>query len=125
MPLTTGSLAKPSPALKKPKRYLSTKSRKPPASEAEKAHLAAVKGLPCVITGEYGVIAHHACHDRRGRGKWNAFSSIPLAQRLHDRMTPEGIHENKTTWREKFGADWSYIKETLEAIYGGNYSEDI
>ena len=93
-------------------------------SQAETEYMLAVKKLPCVISGIYGVIAHHACHDRKGRGKWNGWSCIPLHPRLHDRHTPKGIHENKGTWEERHGPDWSYIPQTLQAIYGDQWNID-
>lgn len=103
--------------------------QKPPraksrASQTEIDYMIAVKHLRCCITGESGVIAHHTCHDRRGRGKWNGWSCIPIIPAMHDRHTPEGIHENKGSWEEKYGPDWSYISETLKAIYGDRWSED-
>ena len=118
-------LPQPKP-VKQPKKRkpFSPKRRKKPVSDAESWYMGQVKQLPCVITGEYGVIAHHVCHDRRGRGKWNGFSCIPLVARLHDRMTDEGIHEHKETWRENHGPDWSYIPDVLEAVYGDEWNVD-
>lgn len=93
-------------------------------SDHESWYMGQVAKQPCVITGRYGVVVHHAAHGRRGRGRWNGWSCMPLVPELHDRHQPEGIHESKDRWAEKHGEDWWFIIDMLQIIYGEYWTVD-
>lgn len=100
------------------------KKAKKPISAIEKWYMLKVKVQPCVICGSIAPNdAHHVFHDRYSQRKASSYATIPLCKR-HHQVGPEAIHVNKSAWREQHGPDWSYIPQTLQAIYGDQFSED-
>lgn len=96
---------------------LGLKKQKPErGTKAAKEHLQRVKQLPCAICGAPPTSdAHHCIHDRYGTSKASDFDTIPLCKE-HHQIGPNAIHNGKETWREKYGADHSYITATKRAI---------
>ena len=94
---------------------------KPKAKDWEKAHLRAVKNLPCVVCGIGGINhAHHCYHDRAtkfGGRKAPHRWTIPLCK-FHHQDGPNSIHRAKATWRRNHGPDWSHVPAVMLAIYG-------
>ena len=113
------TLAFPKPERrKKSRKGFAPKSRKPPASEADKAHLMAVKGLPCCICGAPPPSqAHHCISGRWGSHKPDHRQTIPLCIE-HHQNGPKAIHNGKKPWEKKHGKDTDYIAETIMKIYG-------
>ena len=104
---------------KTPMRKVSAKRKAHRASkdgQAGLAYMMAVKALPCAICGAPPPSdAHHCIHDRHGTSKASDFDTIPLCK-AHHQIGPDAIHNGKETWREKYGADHSYITATKRAI---------
>lgn len=76
-----------------------------------KKYLEWVRSLPCVITGDHIVEAHHLIgYGQSGMGlkasDWYAFPLSPLLHReLHDRGWKE--------WEEKYGCQWRFVAQTM------------
>ena len=86
--------------------------------QAEAAHMARVKQLPCVICHRPGPSdAHHVIHDRYGSRKASDLHVIPLCKR-HHQDGPDAIHNGKETWREKYGADHEYLPVVADMLAG-------
>lgn len=96
---------------------LGLKAPKPERGTARtKAHLAAVKALPCVICGKPGPSdAHHVICDRYGTRKASDFETIPLCKTCHQHG-PDAIHNGKASWVEKHGPDYSYLPVVQAAL---------
>lgn len=78
-------------------------------TKAARAHIAAVKSLPCVICRRPGPSdAHHVICDRYGHHKVSDFDVIPLCK-AHHQDGPEAIHNGKASWVEKHGPDHGYL----------------
>ena len=108
---------------KKRKMSMRRKS-KPNKTAAERAHIQAVKSLPCsVCTHEGPSDAHHVFHDRYSQKKASDFAVIPLCKDCHQN-TLTSIHRNKKGWQTRHGPDWSYIPLVLEAL-GIDTSKDF
>ena len=88
-------------------------------TKAARAHIAAVKSLPCVICLRPGPSdAHHVICNRYGQGKVSDFDVIPLCK-AHHQDGPEAIHNGKASWVDKHGPDWMYLdltKRWLDAL---------
>jgi hypothetical protein len=91
--------------------YHNPKTPKPTASEkrAGKEWMAKVKQLPCVICNAPPPSdVHHCIHDRYSQKRASDFEVIPLCK-MHHQSNPHAIHTNKRLWREKHGADYTYL----------------
>ena len=111
-------VAGPEKPLSKPRKRAKAK---PKAEDWEKAHLWAVKNLPCRVCFIGGINdAHHCFHDRatkfEGRKAPHRWT-IPLC-RLHHQDGPTAIHRAKATWRREHGPDWAHVPAVMLAIYG-------
>lgn len=102
---------------------LGGKKRK--STYGELRHLEAVKGLRCIITGRYGVVAHHCFCDRQVRyagRKAPHLDTIPLWEGIHAGLIGHddqvAIHRNKRMWVELHGPDHGYIPAVYSEIYG-------
>lgn len=115
--------AKPAKA-RKPMRCVSAKK----AADRDAKYLAAVKTLPCVICGAYGVDAHH-CRSQPAADEPHAYERLPAAgRRSHDRDAiplcphdchnggPNSYHVNKRAWEERNGPDYGFIPSTRAAV---------
>jgi hypothetical protein len=102
-----------------------TKGRKKGIKSVKGAlHMHDVKGLSCVACGRDGPSdCHHVFHDRYSGKKASDWATIPLCKVCHQ-VGQGSIHADKNQWRENFGPDWSYIPQTLQAIYGDKFSDD-
>jgi len=76
-----------------------------------KKYLNFVRTLPCVITGQYGVDAHHMIgHGQGGMGlKASDYFAFPLCRELHDELHRHGW----VLWEQEHGSQWSYVAQTL------------
>ena len=85
----------------------------PAERAAGKRHMAWVSEQPCCICGRHPPsIVHHCYHDRATRyaGRRAPDSeTIPLCIECHAHPHPLAIHTDKKGWRERNGADWSYV----------------
>ena len=97
---------------------LGQKAAKPERGTARaKAHLEAVKGLPCVICARPGPSdAHHVFHGRYGARKASDFEVIPLCRNHH--QGPDGIHTNKTLWADRYGFDHEFLSVVADMLNG-------
>ena len=88
---------------------LGQKAPKPERGTARaKAHLEAVKRLPCVICALPGPSdAHHVFHGRYGSAKASDFETVPLCKNHHQGR--DGIHTNKTLWADRHGFDYDFL----------------
>jgi len=106
---------------KRPMRKVSKKRAEHFASaegKAEVEYMGHVKGLACVVCGKAGPNdAHHVYHGRYGGRKKSGFLTVPLCK-IHHQDGPEAIHNGKEAWLMKYGPDYSYIKQTQDAIEG-------
>lgn len=91
-------------------RPIYTKRGKPKRDSLSQIYMQTVKHLPCVCCGVSPCDAHHQHHDRFGTDKASDWDVIPLCK-AHHQDGPEAIHNGKETWREKWGADHSYIPQ--------------
>lgn len=93
---------------------------KPARKVADHGYMARVRALPCAIGYHHGdpcdgaIAAHHVCHDRYGSGRVPDEMTIPLCWGHH--QGPNGIHADKSAWRERFGADHEYIAWTRDML---------
>lgn len=99
--------------------------QKPPKPERgtakARAHIAAVKSLPCVICRKHGPSdAHHIICDRYGQRKASDLDVIPLCK-AHHQDGPEAIHNGKASWVEKHGPDHSYLPLVKKWLRGMHY----
>lgn len=103
-------------------KQVSSKRRKHRASkegQAEAAYMAAVKQLPCVITGKYGVDVHHCQSGRYGSRKASDYDVIPLAPEMHrHEYGPGAYHYNKAEWEALHGPDYAYVRQVQLQILG-------
>ena len=97
---------------------LGQKQPKPERGTARaKAHIEAVKRLPCVICAKPGPSdAHHVFHGRYGARKASDFETIPLCRNHH--QGADGIHTNKTLWADRFGFDHEFLAVVADALAG-------
>ena len=110
---------------KQPKGHMTTRSRKKPASEAEKWYAERMAHLPCWCCGQYGAIElHHCYYKRMGSRKKNMYSMMPMLIEHHKREYKGSLHYNHNAFFEKHGPDYFGIIDTLIKIWGDRYSED-
>jgi hypothetical protein len=76
-----------------------------------KKYLDYVRSLPCVITGQEGVHAHHLIgHGEGGMGlKSSDLLAFPLSSELHDELHRYGWK----AWEEIHGSQWRFVAKTL------------
>jgi hypothetical protein len=100
------------------KPLLGQKMPKPERGTARaKAHLEAVKQLPCVICLRPGPSdAHHIIHGRYGSRKASDFETIPLCHNHH--QGADGIHTNKTLWADRYGFDHEFLPVVADMLAG-------
>lgn len=83
-------------------------------------HLARVAELPCCICEAFGgpqigrTYVHHVIHDRFSQEKVPDRMTIPLCYDHH--QGKRGIHTDKHSWRQEYGADHEYIAATLDKL---------
>lgn len=95
-------------------------TQKPAKAKRDPEYLARVRELPCCVCEALGdrqvgpTYAHHVIHFRFSQQKTPDRDAIPLCFAHH--QGPEGIHADKTAWREMYGPDNSYIKATKRRL---------
>lgn len=87
-----------------------TKNAKP-INPAERAHLAAVKGLPCSVCDRPAPSDAH--HIKQGQH----FTVVALCQDCHQ-GSENGWHGRKTMWRVMKMDELAALNETLRRLYG-------
>ena len=93
---------------------------KQPRPKKDKAHLARVATLRCCICEAFGgpqisrTYVHHCIHDRYSQAKASDRETIPLCYDHH--QGKRGIHTDKSSWRQEYGADHEYIAATLDKL---------
>lgn len=81
-----------------------------------RAHLEAVKGLPCVVCGAHGAEAHHCRSGPYAAGKRASdFCTIPLCVQCH-RIGPRSYHGGKRPWQERNGMDFEHLEQVRAAL---------
>lgn len=91
---------------------------KAPKPKPNRAHIAAVKSLPCVIChAPPPSDAHHCIHDRYGQQRVADECTIPLCKNCHQHG-PNAIHNGKESWRAKYGADHEYLPLVRDMLEG-------
>lgn len=89
------------------------------------AHMAAVKQLPCVITGRMGCDAHHCQSGRYGSARRSDYAVIPLHPTAHRQEYGEGAyHYSKRAWEEKHGPDYGFLPRVY-AMLGKEMPSEI
>ena len=83
-------------------------------TDAAKAHMARVAGLPCVICGSRPVEVHHCISGRYGSRKVSDFDTIPLCYDHHRGAL--GIHTDKSAWEAEHGPDTGFLDAVRRAI---------
>jgi hypothetical protein len=78
---------------------------RPPKRKPDRAHLARVAELPCVICGRHPVQVHHCIHGRYSQRKADDRETIPLCREHHDEL-----HAGKASWAEKYGPDHAFLR---------------
>lgn len=95
--------------------------KRPPMTAARiregKAHMARVAQLPCVICGARPAEVHHVICGRYSQRKASDFEVIPLCVH-HHRIGPLAIHNNKSAWRDRYGADHDYLARVAAILAG-------
>lgn len=83
----------------------------------DKDYLDIVRGLPCAVTGQFGVEAHHLIgHGQGGMGlKSSDYLAFPLSPQLHKELHDHGWK----AWEEKYGSQWRFVAETMHQILEG------
>lgn len=86
----------------------------------DRAYLDWVRGQPCVVTGMYGVEAHHVIgHGRCGTVKTSDYLAIPLTREMHRRLHDKGWR----AWEAEHGSQLEHAARTLErAVAEGFFS---
>ncbi len=93
---------------------------KQPKTKKDPKHLARVAELPCCICEAFGgpqigrTYVHHVIHDRFSQEKAPDRMTIPLCYDHH--QGARGIHTDKSSWRQEYGADHDYIAPTLDKL---------
>ena len=104
---------------KTPMRKVSAKRKAYRASDegqAARAHMLAVKGLPCVIChAPPPNDAHHCFHGRYGARKVSDFEVISLCRSCH-LEGPDAIHKNKAAWAARHGPDYAFLPLVQELL---------
>jgi hypothetical protein len=77
---------------------------KPAPTAAERAHIARVAALPCVVCGAEGVEVHEP-----EQGLW--WVSVPLCPACH--RGPEGWHGTRLRWKLRKVGELDAINRTL------------
>lgn len=101
------------------RRPLGLKPPKPEASAkaAGKAHMARVAQLGCMICGARPAEVHHVICGRYRQRKASDFEVIPLCAH-HHRIGPLAIHNSKSAWRDRYGADHDYLARVADILAG-------
>jgi hypothetical protein len=90
-----------------------------PKRQHDRAYMARVAELPCVVCGAWPVHVHHRTGAGMGR-KADDYQTIPLCP-LHHQHGGEGvaIHSGTKTWESIHGTQDEHIKETQRKLgYG-------
>lgn len=82
---------------------------KPSMTTAEKAHVAKIKEMDCIVCGASGP---SECHEIE-QGQW--FTSMPLCADCH-RGSLNGIHGQKRMWKIKKMDELDALNETLKNL---------
>lgn len=89
------------------------------------SHMAAVKTLPCVITGLMGVDAHHCQSGRYGSARRSDYAVIPLHPSAHrQEYGPGAYHYSKREWEAQHGPDYCFLPRVY-AMLGKEMPEEI
>ena len=86
---------------------------KEPKPARDRAHMARVAQLPCVICHRRPVQVHHCIHDRYSQRRASDRETIPLCPECH-----ADLHANKTAWRDRNGADHEYLAVVADMLAG-------
>lgn len=124
-------VGKPGPKPRKPlPRVSKKKAAHRHSEEGQKglSHMAFVHMLPCVACELDGVRQtsptelHHPKHDRFSQEKEDDQNGIPLCMCHHQGLrfdrdrSKVAIHKEPNLWREKYGPDHGFIKQTRQAV---------
>ena len=99
---------------------------KQPLQRKDKARMAAIAAMPCVICHEYGLPqasptqVHHCIHGRNSMGKRAPDSmTIPLCEGHHQGLMDTSkiaLHREPAQWRLHYGDDTRFISWVEERL---------
>lgn len=76
-----------------------------------KAHMARVATLPCVICARHPVQVHHCIHGRYSQARAPDEMTIPLCVDCHNEL-----HADKAEWEEANGPDHGFLPEVRRQL---------
>ena len=79
-------------------------------TSGERAHVEAVKSVPCVVCDAPAPSAAHHVH------QGDHYTTVALCWECH--QGPQGWHGTKTLWRIRKMDEWDALNETLRRVYG-------
>ena len=85
---------------------------KPPMTREERAHIEALKSLPCAVCGASGPSEAHELK----QGQW--FTAIPLCADCH-RGAFNGLHGQQRIWVVTKKTELSCLNETIRKLMRG------
>lgn len=100
---------------------------KQPLQRKDKALLAAVAAMPCVICHEWGLPqlsptqVHHCIHGRHGTRRAPDSMTIPLCEGHHQGMmdtSKVALHREPAEWQRLYGPDTGWISWVEERLQG-------
>lgn len=107
---------------KAPRNRIVTRPKRKTAEE--RAHIAAVKCMRCIICGWPGPSDfHHCISGRFGSRKRSDAWGIPLCRGCHQ-DGPEAIHKSKAAWEAMHGPDIAFLPRVYAAL-GKELPEEI
>ena len=77
----------------------------------DRAHMAKVAQLPCVICSARPVQVHHVIHGRHSQRRAPDTETIPLCFRCHT-----DLHSFPNAWKRQHGEDHSYLDRVADAL---------
>lgn len=94
-------------------------NKKRPANKAEKAYMAKVADLGCIICGNNHVVIHHITTLRGFGGRASHYDVLPLCVQHHDGgKLGVAVHAGVKTWEAKFGTQIELLEKVKELLNG-------
>lgn len=84
----------------------------------DESYLAWIRSLPCMVSGQFGVHAHHLVgHGRRSTQKTHDFWAIPLAPVEHS-QGPRSLHNiGWQEWEAQYKSQHHYVSKLLDQAF--------
>lgn len=100
---------------------------KQPVQRQDKARLAAVAAMPCVICHEWGLQqlsptqVHHCIHGRHGTRRAPDSMTVPLCEGHHQGLmdtSKVALHREPAEWQRLYGPDTGWISWVEDRLQG-------